>query len=141
MRETRIRRCGPSNELCATKTAHTVSVTRAMHSKCAKEGRPMVTRKTALTVFGGLLGLVLAAGSVRAMTANRLTYLTFSGPVSLPGVSLGTGTYAFELVDSNMDLVRVRNKDRTQVFYTGFTNRIEQPAGRQVHRPVVFGEA
>jgi len=101
----------------------------------------MATRKWTLSACGAILGLVLAAGSVKAMTDNRLTYLTFSGPVSLPGVTLGTGTYAFEVVDSTMDIVRVRNKERSQVYYTGFTNRVELPAGRQPSRPVVFGES
>jgi hypothetical protein len=101
----------------------------------------MVTRKSMLTAFGAILGLVLAVGSVRAMNDSKLMYVTFSGPVSLPGVALGTGTYAFEVVDSSIDMVRVRNKDRSQVYYTGFTNRIELPAGRQPRRPVVFGES
>jgi hypothetical protein len=80
----------------------------------------MTTRKSMLTAFGAILGLVLAAGSVRATTDNKLMYVTFSGPVSLPGVTLGTGTYTFELVDSDVtrDLVRVRNKDRSQVYFT-----------------------
>src|ERR1700730_1730984 len=101
----------------------------------------MATRKVMLTAFGAILGLVLAAGSVRAMNDNRLMYVTFSGPVSLPGVALGTGTYAFEVVDSSVDMVRVRNKDRTQVYYTGFTIKIELPDDRRPHRPVAFGES
>jgi hypothetical protein len=101
----------------------------------------MATRKLMLTAFGAILGLVLAAGSVRAMNDNRLMYVTFSGPVSLPGVALGTGTYAFEVVDSGVDMVRVRNKDRTQVYYTGFTIKIELPDDRRPHRPVAFGES
>jgi hypothetical protein len=101
----------------------------------------MATRKAMLTALGAILGLVLAVGSVRAMNDCKLMYVTFSGPVSLPGVALGTGTYAFELLDSSIDMVRVRNKDRSQVYYTGFTNRVERPAGRQPNRPVVFGES
>jgi hypothetical protein len=95
------------------------------------------------TAFGAILGLVLAAGSVRATTSNKLMYVTFSGPVSLPGVTLGTGTYTFEVVDSDvtLDLVRVRNKDRSRVYFTGFTNRIDRPAGSRATTPVVFGES
>jgi hypothetical protein len=101
----------------------------------------MVTRKSMLTAFGAILGLMLAVGTVKAMNDSRLMYVTFSGPVSLPGVALGTGTYAFELVDSSVDMVRVRNKDRTQVYYTGFTNKIHVADDRQPRRPVVFGES
>ena len=50
------------------------------------------------------LGCVLALASLVAVGAradenDRLTYLTFSGPVQLPGVTLAAGTYTFKLAD------------------------------------------
>ena len=50
------------------------------------------------------LGCVLAiaacvAVGARADENDRLTYLTFSGPVQLPGVTLAAGTYTFKLAD------------------------------------------
>jgi hypothetical protein len=103
----------------------------------------MVTRKTALTACGAILGLMLAAGSARALTENNLMYVTISGPFSLPGVTLAAGTYAFELAlpGTSPDLVRVRSRDRAHVYFTGFTNKVQRPAGGRVTTPVVFGES
>jgi hypothetical protein len=103
----------------------------------------MPKRRSMLTACGAILGLVLAAASVKATTENRLMYLTFSGPVSLPGVTLGAGTYAFELADTSasLDIVRVRNRDRSQVYFMGFTNRVERPEGRRDNQFVSFGES
>lgn len=55
--------------------------------------RPMRT-------FGCVLALAscMAIGA-RADENDRLTYLTFSGPVQLPGVTLAAGTYTFKLAD------------------------------------------
>src|SRR5262249_9289862 len=66
------------------------------------EGRHKMTKRCAfLTVLAAAVGLAAAAAAAHAGTnASRLTYLTFSGPVALPGVSLTAGTYAFELADS-----------------------------------------
>jgi hypothetical protein len=88
-------------------------------------------RKSVLAVCGAII--VLAAASVgHAWSPNRTTILTFSGPVELPGVALGSGSYIFELLDpvGNIDVVTVRDKDRTRVYYSGFTRRVERPAGK-----------
>jgi hypothetical protein len=88
-------------------------------------------RKSVLAVCGAII--VLAAASVgHAWSPNRTTILTFSGPVELPGVALGSGTYIFELIDpvGSIDVVTVRDKNRTRVYYSGFTRRVERPAGK-----------
>ena len=46
-----------------------------------------------------LLSAALAAAQGPA-NADRSTYVTFSGPVSLPGVTLPAGEYLFRLADS-----------------------------------------
>jgi hypothetical protein len=70
----------------------------------------MFYRKRLVTAFAAVaLGLATAA-SIRASVSDNYTmYLTFSQPVSLPGVALGSGTYIFELLDhgghNNVDLL------------------------------------
>src|SRR5262245_31781213 len=57
--------------------------------------------------------LVLAAPGARADEANKLTYLTFSGPVQIPGMVLPAGTYEFKLLDpgANRRVVQVSDKE------------------------------
>jgi hypothetical protein len=88
-------------------------------------------RKSVLAVCGAII--LLAAVTVgHAWSPNRATILTFSGPVELPGVALGSGSYVFELIDpiGSIDVVTVRDKNRTRVYYSGFTRRVERPAGK-----------
>lgn len=104
----------------------------------------MSYRKSLLTVCGVILGLAVAvSASAWVNSAARTTYLTFSGPVGLPGVTLGTGTYLFELAapNSNLDIVRVMNKERNLVIYTGFTEQVERPAGLPASAQISFAEA
>ena len=55
----------------------------------------MFNRRVVLRACGAFLGLAIAAGTVTSLSAsvrsNRTEYLTFSGPVSLPGVALQSG--------------------------------------------------
>ena len=74
------------------------------------------------------------------MDTNRTTQLTFSKPFSLPGVTLGAGTYIFERASENaIEVVRVSSRDRRSVYYMGFTELVEKPRG--IASPVTFGEA
>jgi|tagenome__1003787_1003787.scaffolds.fasta_scaffold20681294_1 hypothetical protein len=104
----------------------------------------MTHRGSWLAAFGVVLGLAAGAASLHAGTnATELTYLTFSGPVGLPGVTLQAGTYAFELADLNgsANVVVVRNRARTQLYYMGMTQRVERPDRISVHSTVALGEA
>jgi hypothetical protein len=76
-------------------------------------------------------------------TENRLTYLTFSEPVALPGVTLEPGEYSFELAvpTTAANVVSVRNKARTKAYFMGFTQRIDRPRGIGDGGAVSFGEA
>ena len=91
----------------------------------------MFNRQSALAA----LGVMLAAASVVSVHTGsnvaRTTHVTFSGPVSLPGVTLGTGTYIFELTNplNSLDVVTVLDGARSRVYYTGFTQAIARPAG------------
>ena len=104
----------------------------------------MTRRFSFLAALVVLLGLAGGATSIHALTlANRLTYLTFSEPVALPGVTLAPGSYAFELADptGHATVVSVRNKAHTKAYFMGFTRRIDRPRGMADTASVSFGEA
>lgn len=63
---------------------------------------------------------LLTAAPLAAQPANKLTYVTFSAPVSLPGTTLPAGTYAFRLAESpaNRHIVQVFNRDETKLLTT-----------------------
>lgn len=69
--------------------------------------------------------------------------LAVIGAISLPGVTLPAGTYVFELADpsASIDVVRVSSKDRKQVYFAGFTERVPRPSGWPANRPVSLGES
>jgi hypothetical protein len=104
----------------------------------------MFKRSSVFAALGVVLGLSAGAASVHGWTtANRLTYLTFSGPVALPGVILNAGTYAFELADGGgtSNLVLVRNKNLSHVYFLGFTERVDRPASIKAGSSVSLAEA
>ena len=55
------------------------------------------------SVLGGVVVAALFAGpsapSAQASDFDKLTYVTVSGPVEIPGVALPAGTYIFKLAD------------------------------------------
>lgn len=63
------------------------------------------------------------APSARADEFNRQTFLTFSGPVQLPGLTLPEGTYMFKLADPNSgrSVVQVWDKEGTKLYTTLLT--------------------
>jgi hypothetical protein len=70
------------------------------------------------TACGAAMLALSMAGTAHADEWNKLTYLTFSGPVQLPGVTLPAGTYRFELADpdSSRRVVRVSDKDGSKSY-------------------------
>lgn len=91
---------------------------------------------------GAAAALLLAVTTLAAGPLyNKLDYLTFSGPVALPGVTLPAGTYAFDVshIDSG-DVVRVRNRQTNRLAFMGQTLRVERPRNLPKDRHVVFGE-
>ena len=85
-----------------------------------------ITRRGTLAVLGlALVGLVAAAPGQAGVDSNRTTQLTFSKPFSLPGVTLGAGTYIFERAapQSAIEVVRVSSRDRRFVYYMGLDRK------------------
>jgi hypothetical protein len=100
----------------------------------------MFNRKSTFIV-GAIVGLVVAATTANALEAGRYARLTFSGPVALPGVTLGSGTYTFELATPTTSghVVRVWNRAQTVVFL-GHTALTERPEGLPEGRQIQLGE-
>ena len=77
-----------------------------------------------LRLVGGAMAVAaLLASSAQAQDTaevKRLTVLTFSAPVQLPGKTLPAGSYRFEMADINnaAHIVRVLNAEGTQVIGT-----------------------
>ena len=104
----------------------------------------MFSCKSVLSAVSAILVVSTAAISANAwVNPSRMTKLTFNQSVALPGVTLGAGTYVFELAAPGYrtDIVRVMNSKRNIVFYTGFTEEIERPAGQPANRLITLGEA
>jgi hypothetical protein len=57
----------------------------------------------------GVGGVLSASNGWIRQSAAQTTYLTFSGPVALPGATLGAGTYVFEVANPSTsgDVIRV----------------------------------
>ncbi|MGE0592815.1 MAG: hypothetical protein AB7G23_08575 [Vicinamibacterales bacterium] len=98
-----------------------------------------VTGVLAATVLGACLGL---SGEASSVTSSRTTHLTFNAAVVLPGVTLPAGSYTFELAapDTNLDIVRVMNRERTRIYFMGFTAQTPRPRDMPQGQHVMFGE-
>ena len=90
-----------------------------------------------------IIAIALAAGALvtRAASDRQTTYVTFSGSVALPGVTLERGTYVFERVNAGTpDAVVVRTADSRKVQFMGTTQPAQRPAWLASSRHIVFGE-
>jgi hypothetical protein len=70
---------------------------------------------------------VLAGASAHAWSTDT-NYLTFNGPVALPGVTLPAGTYTFRspsAIDRN--IVQVMDRAETKSYYMGITRPVLRP--------------
>ena len=103
----------------------------------------MLTRKVLHTLFGVVLLGALATSSIGAMTANKTTFFTFSKAVQLPGVTLGAGTYTFDVLNpyTSADVVRVMSRDGSKLYLLALTTRIERPRSHDLKSTIVLGEA
>lgn len=88
-----------------------------------------------------VLATLTTVSTVYADTFNKMTKLTFSKPVRLPGTTLGAGTYIFKLVDSqsNRHIVQVSNVRGDKVYATILAIP-DYRANASSHTVVTFGE-
>jgi hypothetical protein len=104
----------------------------------------MANRSIAWTVgAASLFVLALIQPGAATGTAQQTAYLTFSQPVRLPGISLGAGTYIFEVANPNArgNVVRVLSRNRKRAYYLGFTNAIAKPRDLGGDATVSLGES
>ena len=95
-----------------------------------------------------LAGAIAAVGMTASISADYLQgarktmYLTFSQPIALPGVTLGAGSYIFELRDpvDHWRVVEVLSRDRAHSYFSGRTNLVERPDGMTRDHVITFGE-
>jgi LPXTG-motif cell wall-anchored protein len=75
-------------------------------------------KRLTIVAIAAMLGLM--APSLSADTWNQLTYMTFSGPVEIPGQVLPAGKYVFRLLDapSDRNIVQIFNADQSKLFAT-----------------------
>ena len=61
----------------------------------------------------GLARSTIRSASEAAETIDKLTFLTFSGRVQIPGAQLNAGTYRFHLTNPNTDrnVIQVMSRD------------------------------
>jgi hypothetical protein len=100
----------------------------------------MNIRRTAVVALSVAVLGVVSASSARADEWNKLTYLTFSQDVAIPGKVLPAGTYTFRLVDSPSERHIVQILTGTQLIATLLTvadQRLSPPNDTVI----VFGEA
>ena len=101
----------------------------------------MSTRKSLLAVVGAATLGVLIAASAHAWDTQHTNYLTFSGPVALPGVTLTPGTYLFRSpIPTNRDIVQVLNRNGSRAYFMGMTQPVSRTP-QQRGRMVIVGEA
>jgi hypothetical protein len=64
--------------------------------------------------------LMVNVAAAQDFNTNERTFLTFSAPVELPGITLQPGTYLFRLADSqsNRHIIQVLSQDEKQIHAT-----------------------
>jgi hypothetical protein len=92
-------------------------------------------------MIGALAVATMLAAPARADEWNKQTFLTFSGPVQVPGATLPAGTYQFKLADlqGNRHVVQIFDKDGTKLYTTilAIPDQRLEPTDKPV---VMFGE-
>lgn len=88
------------------------------------------------------LALTAATATAQSSPSDRTTFVTFSGPVSVPGMTLPAGTYTFRIMDSMTDrhIVQIFDRDQMKLFTTLLAVPAErnEPSGDSV---ITFKEA
>jgi hypothetical protein len=103
----------------------------------------MLARTLRTTALAAVLTGLAATAPMHAGTEMRTQYLTFSQPVTLPGVALRAGTYIFEMPSPNAspDVVRVMSRDRKTVYFTAFTRSVDRPSAMPTAQLITMREA
>lgn len=86
--------------------------------------------------------LTAASASAQDSNVNQRTYLTFSGPVQMPGVTLPAGKYVFRLADTALhNVMQVFDGEEKHIIGQWFfvpANRTSEEQSRADGKPVVM---
>ena len=76
---------------------------------------------------------IMALNQARADERNKETNVTLSAPMEIPGRVLPTGTYVFQLADSQTDreVVQIFNEDKTHIIATIVASNLNFSEGDQ----------
>ena len=100
---------------------------RDLSAKERKIGMKRVTTIFTACVAAVLLTLGISVGAQDFNTSER-TFLTFSGPVELPGTRLEPGTYVFRLADTaGRNVVQVLSQDEKEMLGQWLFIQSERP--------------
>jgi hypothetical protein len=101
-------------------------------------------RFTSITaaVFTAVFLAAAIAVSAQDSNVNQRTYLTFSGPVQMPGITLPAGKYVFRLADTALhNVMQVYDGDEQHIIGQWFfvpRNRTTEQASEANGKPVVM---
>jgi len=78
------------------------------------------------------VGLIVAFAlffelAAHADESNRLTTISFSQPIEIPGQVLPAGSYVFKLTSDDLNVVQIFNSDRTVLYATLQTIATDRP--------------
>ena len=78
----------------------------------------MCRKFAVISALAAGLIVLLTAAPVRSQTNDKLTYVTFSGSVQIPGATLPSGTYRFRLADESTGrkVIQVLSGDAATVY-------------------------
>lgn len=95
---------------------------------------------TVATCVALAFALLAAPAAAQQTNTQERTFLTFSSPVELPGVTLPAGTYVFRLADTpSRNVVQVLNEKETDILGQWLFVQTERPKVSD-ETIVVFGE-
>ena len=96
----------------------------------------------AAAVFTAAFLAAATSASAQDSNINQRTFLTFSGPVQMPGVTLPAGKYVFRLADTSLhNVMQVFDGDEKKIIGQWFfipKNRTTEEAGAANGKPVVM---
>jgi hypothetical protein len=89
-----------------------------------------------------MLGVLAASAATLSATMTRLTYITFSGPVGLPGIVLPAGTYAFDRPSPfDPTVVRVMDRSQSKLYLITITRGTHRRMDGNLKTAITLGEA
>jgi hypothetical protein len=99
-----------------------------------------IKKTVAVALSMAVLGTAFAS-SAKADEWNKLTYLTFSKDVAIPGKVLTAGTYVFRLSDSASDRHIVQIFDQTGAIISTLLTVVDHRLSSTGDTVITFGES